>query len=270
MVVQGLPVELRAVARFLVGEKPDSDARRVAGLAEARRGVIARTSGTARIWYSPKPDQGFAPRPEPGAPLPIGWDRVARTGKDRMWATALYIMARSFNCRRGLELGACAGISAMYLAAIPTMERFVTVEGSAELASVARDSLRSFKRAEVIVGRFDEALDRFERTGETFDFAFIDGHHEQRATIHYFERLLPMLAPGALVLFDDIRWSEDMFAAWRRLRTRESLSHAIDLGHIGVGIMVGGPRSSGGAPLQWDLSFVADDLAISKPWGWTD
>src|SRR6185312_4343070 len=113
----------------------------------------------------------------------------------------------------GLELGACAGISAIYLSSAPQMKSLITVEGSAPLAGLAAESLQPFSHARVVNALFDDAIDA-ELPGVKLDLAYIDGHHEKVATIHYFNKIRPYLQPGAVVIFDDVSWSRDMREAW--------------------------------------------------------
>jgi predicted O-methyltransferase YrrM len=54
-------------------------------------------------------------------------------------------------------------------------------------------------------------MDRHRRR-HRLDFAFIDGHHDERATVAYFQQMKPSLSPGAVVLFYDIKWSSGMAA----------------------------------------------------------
>ena len=54
------------------------------------------------------------------------------------------------------------------------------------------------------------------------DFIFIDGHHDEQATIGYFEQVRPWLADRNAIVFDDIDWSDGMRAAWAHHRCLSS------------------------------------------------
>jgi predicted O-methyltransferase YrrM len=91
-----------------------------------------------------------------------------------------------------------------------------TIEGSPQVAAIADETLRTLNfasRASVIRGPFHQKLlpTIVERR---FDLVFVDGHHDGAATLRYFEQIKPRLQRGAIVIFDDIEWSDDMRRAW--------------------------------------------------------
>jgi predicted O-methyltransferase YrrM len=142
------------------------------------------------------------------------------------------------------------------------------VEGSTELSKIAKTSLKGRSQVMVVNSLFDEAIDKeIASASRKFDFAFIDGHHEKVATIHYFNRLSPYLQEGGLVIFDDISWSYDMREAWDILSGRKEFSHAIDLGAIGVCVMKSN-SSQPPSPKKWDLQPVTGFHSIGDPHGW--
>src|SRR4029078_359012 len=165
----------RPALEYLITGRRDPAATEVGTRAENRRKQCA-SGGQRRlpIWYSPKPGSaGDDPdgRPAPGKELEFTMKRIAATGKDRRWGTALYLVARDFESPAGLELGACAGISAIYLSSAPQMKSLITVEGSAPLAGLAAESLQPFSHARVVNALFDDAIDA-ELPGVKLDLAY--------------------------------------------------------------------------------------------------
>jgi predicted O-methyltransferase YrrM len=78
------------------------------------------------------------------------------------------------------------------------------------------------------------------------ELALIDGHHLYRPTLDYFEQILAHVAPDAVLVFDDIHWSDEMKAAWHHLRSDDRLGLTVDLETIALGV----PRASWpGAPV---------------------
>jgi len=272
----GLPVALRPALQYLITGIKDEIAALAASEAEERRAAIA-AEGKKKvpIWYSPKPgctgDKVVGNiKPSPGKVLEFTMEKIARTGKSEKWGTVLHLLVREFECKRGIELGTCAGISALYLSSVPSIERLITVEGSTELSEIARTSLKNRAQVMVVNSLFDEAIDKeIASASELFDFAFIDGHHEKVATIHYFNRLAPYLRKGALVIFDDVSWSQDMRDAWEVLSERTEFVHAVDLGAIGVCIVK--PNDSLRLPPEkWNMQPLIGEYTIGVPLGWKE
>ncbi len=102
----------------------------------------------------------------------------------------------------------------------------IAVEGFAELGLAERVELRVGELGETLPGALAEL-------GEV-DFAFVDAEHEGDATRRHFETLLPSLAAGAVVLFDDVWSPREMREAWRAIRSHERVSLALGLGRMGI------------------------------------
>lgn len=265
----GLPDFLQAASEFLVTGAADEGATRVREAVENRRkGIANDPSGPVEIYYSPKPGSAddAVNRPTPGSVLKFSRQRVAATGKDPRWGTFLHYLSRESGARNILELGACAGLSALYLGSTPSLQSLTTIEAAVALADIARETVNPLGgKAIVITALFDDALDDILATHATFDFVYIDGHHEKVATIHYFDRVLSHLQKGAIVLFDDTNWSDDMRAGWEELRCRRGFSHAADFGVVGVCVWEGGDVTA----KQWDMRGLTNSYDTGKPHGWS-
>jgi predicted O-methyltransferase YrrM len=274
LVSRGLPVEFREGLDFLVTGKTDAVTAGMADRIEALRADIAASGQEpVPILYSPKPGTAGREvlpdmRPQPGEVLEFTMERIAITGRDRRWGTFLHLLAKATKATSVLELGACAGISGCYLATPESVVEFMTVEGSPTLANLASDNIRKvFPSGVVVSSLFDDAIDNdIPRLKQPIDYAFIDGHHESIATIHYYERLVPHLAPKAVVVFDDISWSADMNTAWEELSSRSEFSHAMDVGPIGVCLY--DSLSANEPPQYWDLRPILGRPTIGDPHGW--
>lgn len=166
--------------------------------------------------------------------------KICRTGsKQPVWCFLLFKLIREFQPVMCLELGTCLGISTAYQAAALELNgrgQITTLEGATTLASIAKRNLNELGlgRANVIVGRFQDKLPEVLRTQEHIDFAFIDGHHDERATLTYFELILPFMSEGSCMVFDDIRWSTGMQRAWHEIIADEKISVSIDLNSVGI------------------------------------
>jgi len=120
-----------------------------------------------------------------------------------------------------LELGTCLGSgAAQLLQGCNGRAQYFGLEGSPALAHKTEMRLkRQFQQAEISlrVGPFSQTLGPALDEVGRFDLVFLDGHHSGRALLAQWKSIRPHLAEEALVVVDDIRWSQDMFAAWNEL-----------------------------------------------------
>lgn len=164
---------------------------------------------------------------------------TAQASKAYTWALLLHLLVRRLRPHTCLELGTCLGVSSAYQAAALELNgegRLVTLEGAASLADLARENLAGLglDRVEVRTGRFHDTLGPVLEEYAPIDFAFVDGHHDEDATLAYFERLLPCLSPGAVLVFDDISWSPGMERAWTKVTGHERVRLVVDFDVIGL------------------------------------
>lgn len=167
---------------------------------------------------------------------------MSGSSKPAPWAYLLFRLARELRPASILELGACVGISASYQAAALELNgygRLLTLEGSDVLADRSQATFAELGlagRASVRQGRFAETLGAAAESLQPVGIAFIDGHHVGTATIDYMEQILPFVGPEAVLVFDDVNWSEGMRAAWRTIKESERFALTVD--HRSVGLAV--------------------------------
>jgi hypothetical protein len=158
------------------------------------------------------------------------------------WCLLLFALVRQTAPRRCLELGTNLGISTAYLLAAlqphPVAE-LVTLEGSEAKADLARMNLTELglQRFRIVIGRFQDTLAGVLRDLGDVSFAFIDGHHDEAATLHYFQTIKASAARDAVFVFDDIDWSEGMRRAWGRIREDPAVRLTLDLGPFGMVVL---------------------------------
>lgn len=155
------------------------------------------------------------------------------------WAFLQFRLVRALRPASCLELGTALGISGAYQAAALELNghgRLFTIEGAPAVASVAEENFRKLglARVSVRVGRFRNVLADVLAECSPLDYAFIDGHHEEEATIRYFRQVLPCLQPEAVLLFHDISWSAGMRRAWRTIRSSKEVRCAVGLPNLGI------------------------------------
>lgn len=168
--------------------------------------------------------------------------KICKASKSKFWVLIIFKLIRKLKPSSCIELGTCLGISASYQAAALTLNkkgRLVTLEGSPESCRVAKETLdiNKFKNTEVICGPFDDTFISALSSLQPVDFLFNDGHHDHDAVIKYFDDAIPYLADDAIILFDDISWSQGMRKAWKEIEDDERISVTIDLGAMGIAFL---------------------------------
>ncbi len=162
-----------------------------------------------------------------------------RAGKPYFWSLFLFKLIRKFKPEFCLELGTSLGISASFQAAALKLNgggEIVTLEGAGTLASLAESHFSSLEldNIKVITGKFKETLKEVLRPDKLIDFAFIDRHHDEKATLEYFNEIFPFLSDKAIVVFDDISWSAGMKNAWRKIAADERVKISLNLRQMGI------------------------------------
>lgn len=183
---------------------------------------------------------------------------LAAVSKPAFWARTLFKVVRKLQPSSCVELGACVGISASYQAAALSLNRrgrLTTLEGSPAIADIAATTLKGLGlcNAKVVTGPFHETLEGTLVEAAPIDYFFNDAHHDHDAVIRYFEQALPHLSrEGAVVVFDDIRWSDGMFRAWRAIERDERVAASFDLLDMGLVLVAqnAGPRRKYTLPLK--------------------
>ncbi|MCL2651806.1 MAG: class I SAM-dependent methyltransferase [Candidatus Azobacteroides sp.] len=167
------------------------------------------------------------------------YGEISMGSKPALWALLLFKLIRAMQPETAVELGTCIGISAAYQSAALQLNgkgSLITIEGSEAIAGLAKKNLESLnlQKVEIRCGTFKTVLPEIFAKTSTLDYVFVDGHHDEQATIAYFELLLPHLSPGALLVFDDISWSSGMRRAWEKIRKHSAISFSADLKMLGI------------------------------------
>ena len=158
------------------------------------------------------------------------------SAKPKKFGQLLFRMVKYYQPANILELGTSLGITTSYLSLAKPGARLITMEGSKEIADVAKRNLNKLeiKNVEVIEGNFDNTLSPVVSGLSTVDFAFTDGNHRQEPTERYFKELLVKTNNDSILVFDDIHWSSEMKAAWETIKTNAAVTCSMDLFFIGI------------------------------------
>jgi len=159
----------------------------------------------------------------------------------------LFKLIRKLEPANCVELGTCLGISASFEAAALKLNGsgfLVTLEGAEVLATLAEGNFNrlGLDNIRVVTGRFQDTLDEVLISSKPIDYVFIDGHHDESATLAYFKKIIPFLAKKSLLVFDDISWSQGMKKAWKMIIADDRVGISVNLQQFGVCLVVDKPH----------------------------
>jgi caffeoyl-CoA O-methyltransferase len=124
----------------------------------------------------------------------------------RLEGRFLELLTFALGARSVLEIGTFGGYSALSMAAgLAPGGRIVSCEISDVHAEFARRHIATSPYADSIEVRVGPALDTIATLDGPFDLVFIDA--DKANYPHYFEAVLPKLAPGGIIAADNTLWS---------------------------------------------------------------
>lgn len=168
--------------------------------------------------------------------------RATLSSKSRFWASLLFKIIRHSQPDACIELGTNMGISASYQASALKLNgkgRLITFEGSNSRSQLAVSNFKELdlNNVEVVTGLFQNTLEETLNKISPIQYAFIDGHHDERATVEYFNMILPHCDSRSVIIFDDIVWSEGMKQAWKIIQNNERVNLCSDLFVLGICVL---------------------------------
>ena len=164
----------------------------------------------------------------------------------------LHVLALACAANRIIEVGTAIGVSTLQLArALPPGGKLVSFDIDEARQRAARDYLGRAGLLDRVDLRLENACDGLATVEGLFDMAFIDGprsHYDD-----YFDALMPVLRPGAVVTVDNVlmagtvsdgrsdgKWSDELIAQMRafnrRLVTHEQFAGTVTT--VGDGVLV--------------------------------
>jgi predicted O-methyltransferase YrrM len=162
---------------------------------------------------------------------------IARYGissqKDCLLLTQLVNMVRPGTC---IELGTSLGLTTAYLSRAMPEGTIYTFEGNADMCKIATENweLLGCENINLISGDIDEHLSTLLHQVRSVDFAIIDANHTAAGLLRYFQWIKPYLSSGAMVYIDDIRWSQEMYVAWRQILKDKQVPLSIEFLNCGL------------------------------------
>lgn len=162
---------------------------------------------------------------------------IAKNAVSPKWqCELLFRLVHHLQPKNRLELGTSIGISSLYQYLPLRKAPFYTLEGCPNIAKVAAKNFKKLKATQIrqLVGDFKHTLPKALQEMERLDYVFIDGNHQMKPTLSYFETCLKYSHNDTIFVFDDIYWSDEMLAAWEAIKAHSSVTLTIDLFFMGI------------------------------------
>ncbi|MBU3681861.1 MAG: class I SAM-dependent methyltransferase [Flavobacterium sp.] len=151
-------------------------------------------------------------------------------------AQLLYRIVKYLQPEYILEIGTSVGLGTAALALGNPTAKITTLEGCPNTSATANENFQNSKFHPETSGpnsnitfvntEFESYLKNLKP--ETIDFIYFDGNHSKKATIDYFNLLLPTTTNDTVWIFDDIHWSAGMEEAWEIIKNHPKVTVTID------------------------------------------
>ena len=161
--------------------------------------------------------------------------KIAKTaGISPKRAELLFRITNYFQPDTILEIGTSLGLATSALSlgsrSVGMKAKIITLEGCPETAKQAQLQFQKFNfntiRSEIT--EFSTYLQNCTLNTEHFSLIYFDGNHSKKATLDYFEVLLPTITNETVWIFDDIHWSPEMEEAWKIIKNHPKVTVTID------------------------------------------
>lgn len=173
--------------------------------------------------------------------------RVLRRLEETRWkyynlhpdtAAVLTVLARIGGARSVVEVGTANGYSAIALGEAVRAEggRVTTIERDGELVEEARKNIAAAGLDEVVTVIPGSAYKVLRQELGPWDFVFLDGTKQEY--VGYLERVLPKLAPRAMLTADNVLSHADELQAFQKLVAADPRINATTL-PVGTGLLIG-------------------------------
>lgn len=151
-------------------------------------------------------------------------------------AELLFRITRYFQPETILEIGTSLGLATSALSLANKNSQIITLEGCSQTMSIAKNQceFQNLNNIEFVNTKFEDYLKNLKPETRNPKLIYFDGNHSKKATLEYFELLLPTIANDSVWIFDDIHWSKDMEEAWDIIKNHPQVTVTIDTFQWGI------------------------------------
>ena len=167
--------------------------------------------------------------------------KIAQTaGISSKNAELLFRIVRYFQPKNILEIGTSLGLATSALSSGNQNAEVISLEGCPNTMAITKEMFQnsSFKfnaeNIKFVNTKFEDYLSNCQLKTENWQLIYFDGNHSKKATLAYFETLLPTISNDSVWIFDDIHWSLDMEEAWDSIKNHPEVSVTIDTFQWGI------------------------------------
>lgn len=173
--------------------------------------------------------------------------KIAKTaGISPKRAELLFRITNYFQPSTILEIGTSLGLATSALslglkaktnrAELNKNAKITTLEGCSNTLAAAQKQFENFdlKNIDSIQTEFSSYLKNQQSTTNNQQLIYFDGNHSKRATLDYFDLLLPTITNETVWIFDDIHWSIEMEEAWEKIQQHPKVTVTIDTFQWGI------------------------------------
>ena len=147
------------------------------------------------------------------------------------YAKLLFQLSKHYQPNNILELGTNLGIGTYHLHLGNPNALLTTIDGCYETQSVSKSYLTN-TNIRYITSTFDSAIDQL--PDQLFDLIYIDGDHRGNSLENYLLKLEKFSHNETIFIVDDIRWSNDMFTSWKKIKSLKDYHLTLDLFKMGI------------------------------------
>ncbi|WP_298115235.1 O-methyltransferase [Flavobacterium sp.] len=161
-------------------------------------------------------------------------------------AELLFRIVNYFQPKNILEIGTSLGLATSALslgleaktnrAKLNSKSKIITLEGCPKTMSIAKNQceFQNLNNIEFVNTKFEDFLKNPKPETRNPKLIYFDGNHSKKATLEYFELLLPSITNDSIWIFDDIHWSKDMEEAWEIIKNHHKVTVTIDTFQWGI------------------------------------
>ena len=165
--------------------------------------------------------------------------KIAQTaGISPKRAELLFRIVNYFQPESILEIGTSLGIATSALSLGNTSSKIISLEGCPKTQEQAKVQFQvsnlETNNIEFVNTEFSSYLKNFQLPTSNFQLIYFDGNHSKKATLDYFELLLPTITNNSVWIFDDIHWSTEMEDAWETIKKHPKVKVTIDTFQWGI------------------------------------